>query len=381
MRAEKDRARHSVDEGSAGPPITDLAIAAEFQSVPTALRALDVLAFEIDRAPTFAKLQTLADRAARLQARWRPVKEVADRAGECWTAAYAKLGGELAKLPKATGTRGQLRGGAAGTGRGTRKTGQATLVPPVSEVPTDADKGVGKRQAAQARHLWVMGEDRKRLEGKLKTQDKAITPNTVLAEHRRENKEGKKQALAAAAFSERGPFDVVVIDPPWDVEKIDRELYQNQAAFDYPTMSVDQVIELWRGEIAPKLNPDVHVFMWTTQKYLLSALNLLGLIGLRYVLTMVWHKLGGFQPLDLPQYNCEFAVYARLGKPLFIDTKDFPCCFQAPRREHSRKPDAFYDTIRLVTGGSRIDVFSREPRDGFAQYGNEISKFAQVVAS
>jgi len=121
--------------------------------------------------------------------------------------------------------------------------------------------------------------------------------------------------------------------------------------------------------------------MWTTQKYLPATIGLLDDIGLRYVLTMVWHKTGGFQPIDLPQYNCEFIIYARLGKPLFIDTKDFFCCFNGARREHSRKPDEFYNTIRRVTGGSRIDVFSREPRDGFAQYGNQSGHFTAVEAA
>lgn len=91
---------------------------------------------------------------------------------------------------------------------------------------------------------------------------------------------------------------------------------------------------------------------------------------------MVWYKPGGFQPVGLPQYNCEFVVYGRKGALEFIDTKAFPCCFYAKRREHSRKPDEFYDLIRRVTSGPRADVFSREPHAGFAQYGNEINKFS-----
>lgn len=80
--------------------------------------------------------------------------------------------------------------------------------------------------------------------------------------------------------------------------------------------------------------------------------------------------------MGLPQFNCEFVLYARRGSPRFVETKDLFACFNAPRREHSRKPDEFYDVVRRVTGAPRIDVFSRERRNGFDQYGNQTEKFA-----
>ena len=49
------------------------------------------------------------------------------------------------------------------------------------------------------------------------------------------------------------------------------------------------------------------------------------------------------------------------------------------RREHSRKPEEFYDLIKRVTEGARVDVFSRERRDGYEQLGNETEKFAEAV--
>lgn len=183
-----------------------------------------------------------------------------------------------------------------------------------------------------------------------------------------------EKAAAVALPIPSGQYRTIVIDPPWEMEKIVRDNRPNPVnfGFEYPTMSE---AELAAFDIGAMAHDDCHLFCWTTQKHLPSALRLVETWGFKYVLCMVWHKPGGFQPYNLPQYNCEFVIYARRGSPEFVDTKAFFTCFEAPRREHSRKPDEFYEVIERVTAGPRIDVFSREPRGGFDQFGNETQKF------
>ena len=70
----------------------------------------------------------------------------------------------------------------------------------------------------------------------------------------------------------------------------------------------------------------------------------------------------------------EHCLLATRGRPVFVGG-NHTTVLQAPRREHSRKPEEFYKTVEATSPGQRVELFCRELRQGWSAYGNDTGKF------
>lgn len=72
--------------------------------------------------------------------------------------------------------------------------------------------------------------------------------------------------------------------------------------------------------------------------------------------------------------NAEFVIVGKRGKPKRL-SKSVRQVLASPRREHSRKPDEFFQRAEQFCAGPRLELFAREKREGWKCVGNEIDKF------
>lgn len=248
---------------------------------------------------------------------------------------------------------------------------QNMLAKIVSTVLADKDHLTPKNIINLIEELVVRNDKRKSFH--LATEQEVIDQARKIRLKRYEETEKITQNLQNANHSPPIPigcFSTIIIDPPWPVKFYRLDCREHKKTFPYPRMALEDIQKLQLP-----IASDTHVFLWSTQSFLPAAIELFKGWNIQYKFTMVWHKSDGFQQPNNPRYNCEFIVYGKTGSPKFLTTKGFPACFNGKRREHSRKPEEFYDIIRRTCNGPRLDMFSREHRAGFISWGNEVEKF------
>jgi N6-adenosine-specific RNA methylase IME4 len=178
------------------------------------------------------------------------------------------------------------------------------------------------------------------------------------------------EPVSGAVPLPEGKYRCIVIDPPWPMQKIERETRPDQGvALDYPVMSLDEIGALPVRDLA--VDDGCHVYLWVTHKFLPAGLDLFETWGVAYQCVMTWVKNVGITPFSW-MYDTEHVLFGRIGS-LQLERLGLRLSFHAPTAGHSVKPDAFYELIQFASPGPRLDMFARRPRDGFDVWGNEVA--------
>jgi len=219
-------------------------------------------------------------------------------------------------------------------------------------------------------------------EVKQKLSTGEVSINQVYQEIKKEEKKAERIELIEQQIEDieqgklpelKGLFNVISVDPPWPYEGESKKTTSfdsvgRRVANPYPEMSITDI-----KKIEMPLMEDSVVLLWTTHKFLPDAFEILKDWGMDYKATLVWNKekigMGAWFRMQ-----CEFCLVGIKGKPYWENTT-FRDILNEPRREHSRKPDSFFEMIEQITKGRRLEYFSREKRTGWEVFGNDINKF------
>lgn len=315
-------------------------------------------------------------------------KEEAQMLAEALMDAEVRIGEILLAMPKASGKHENRANQYASAKSNTTVTSstQQTPPPPVQTKEEAVKKlGFDKIQVSRFQTLAKNKDIVEQVKQEARENDDLATRTAVLQAVKAKQVEEKKEErivkiekqiedINAGKLPElQGKFSVVSVDPPWPYEGESEKVTTydpngRRVANPYPEMSIEAIksIEL------PVLDDSI-VFLWTTHKFIKDAFDILQAWGFEYKATMVWDKekigMGAWLRMQ-----CEFCLVGIKGKPYWENTS-YRDIIREPRREHSRKPDAFFEMVENITKGRRLEYFSREKRNNWEVFGNDTDKF------
>lgn len=181
-------------------------------------------------------------------------------------------------------------------------------------------------------------------------------------------KERNKDLRSKAASLPTGKFSVILADPPWQYRNSG---FAESAESNYPTMPTDEICGMAKTVNALATSETV-LFLWATNPLLPDAFSVMKAWGFEYKTNMAWIKdkargKGWF----LKSKHELLLIGTRENTPHPKFRPD--SCFEADRGQvHSRKPEAVYGIIESMYDGSKIEMFCRKERTGWASHGNEL---------
>jgi len=251
------------------------------------------------------------------------------------------------------------------------KSGRPLLSHDMTIAPTLPDLGITGNQSSDWRRIASLPEAKFETQiAETKAAGQELTTAAMIRAAIQHQREALPEPTAAVtpAFPQ-GKFRCIVIDPPWPMKKIDRDVRPKQSHYlDYPSMSLAEMAALPVGDFA--FEDGCHLYLWVTQKYLPAGLELMAGWGFQYQCIMTWVKPTGFTPYSW-MYNTELVLFGRRGS-LPLERLGLKLSFEAPSEGHSIKPDVFYERVALASPEPRLEMFARRPREAFTVWGNEV---------
>lgn len=174
-------------------------------------------------------------------------------------------------------------------------------------------------------------------------------------------------------------FATVLADPPWQfTNRTGKMAPEHRRLSRYGTLSLEEIMEL---PVAQVVAPTAHLYLWIPNALLAEGLEVMRRWGFEYKTNFVWYKVrkdGGPDRRGVGFYFrnvTELVLFGIRGKNArtLNPGRTMPNLIATQKREHSRKPDEFYDIVEDCSWGPYLELFARHQRPGWHQWGDEVT--------
>jgi len=188
---------------------------------------------------------------------------------------------------------------------------------------------------------------------------------------------------------QRGHYSCICADPPWSYRTWSAKGDGKSASQHYPVMTLADIKALPVFDLATR---DSILLLWSIKPMLPHAFDVMQSWGFRYsTVGFTWAKTTrktgwSWAPkwhIGMGHWtrgNAEFCLLGTRGKPR-RKGKDVRELIVSSVREHSRKPDEFFQSVERLCSGPYIELFSRTDRPGWSTWGNQTGLFNEEVLS
>jgi N6-adenosine-specific RNA methylase IME4 len=204
-------------------------------------------------------------------------------------------------------------------------------------------------------------------------------------ELRQEIRASKRVRVLEGQAKLEGQHRVIYADPPWlygdSGATIDGSL--GKAERHYPGMTIAQLCEL---PVAAHATPDAVLFMWVTVPLLYEnpgPREVLEAWGFTYKTSRTWDKVLGMPGHYALDVTHEVLIIGTRGNgmPDVTVPHEKSCFIERRTDEHSAKPESVRKWIeKHWTVGSKLELFARQPHEGWTTFGNDARLWEKVGA-
>lgn len=176
-------------------------------------------------------------------------------------------------------------------------------------------------------------------------------------------------------------FSTILADPPWRFQNRTGKMAPEHKRLNrYGTMDLEEIMSL---PVAGVADSRAHLYLWVPNALLPEGLEVMRAWGFEYKSNLVWHKVrkdGGSDGRGVGFYFrnvTELLLFGVRGKNVrtLAPGRTQVNLLGTRKREHSRKPDEFYDLIEGCSWGPRLEIFARGSRPGWETWGDQAKDY------